>query len=51
MKVNAEEYPTSLTSSNVSWKSSSVSPGKPTIISVVKVAPGISSLIFFTKSK
>ena len=48
MKVNAEEYPTSLTSSNVYWKSSSVSTGKPTMISVVKVTPGISSLIFFT---
>ena len=35
--------PTSLTTSNVSLKSSSVSPGNPTIISVVKDTPGILS--------
>src|SRR3712207_6021101 len=33
-KVNAESYLTSLINSNVSLKSSSVSPGNPTIISV-----------------
>ncbi len=44
--MNAESYLTSRTRSNVSSKSSSVSPGKPTIISVVIARSGIKLLIF-----
>ncbi|GAA1072730.1 hypothetical protein GCM10009605_05320 [Nocardiopsis composta] len=42
-KVNAEANRDSATTSRVSWKSSSVSPGKPTMMSVVMAASGMAS--------
>ena len=45
IKVNAEENFAYLTTSIVSAKSSSVSPGNPTIISVVIAISGIAALI------
>ena len=44
------ENPTSLLNSSVSSKSSSVSPGKPTIISVERDIPGLNFLILLTIS-
>ena len=49
INVNAESYCTSFTKFKVSKKSSSVSPGNPTIISVVIATSGISCLILFIK--
>jgi hypothetical protein len=42
-KVKAPSYPTCSTTSRVSAKSASVSPGKPTMMSVVNVTPGIAA--------
>jgi len=41
--VNALENRAAATTSSVPWKSSSVSPGKPTMMSVVIAASGICS--------
>ncbi len=41
--MNALEKRLARTTSNVPWKSSSVSPGKPTMMSVVMAASGICS--------
>jgi nitrogenase molybdenum-iron protein alpha chain len=43
--------PTFLTTSSVSSKSSSVSPGNPTMISVVREMPGTAALIFSTSAR
>ena len=45
-KVNAEEKRACSTTFRVSWKSSSVSPGKPTMMSVVITAFGMRSRTF-----
>ena len=50
MKVKALSKPTSLTMDKVSRKSSSVSPGKPTIMSVVREISGITSRSLLTRS-
>ncbi len=42
-KVNAWENRDRRTTSSVSWKSSSVSPGKPTMMSVVIAASGMAA--------
>ena len=49
INVNAESYLAFLTTSRVSSKSSSVSPGKPTIISVEIPMSGIAALNLSTK--
>ena len=51
MNVNAASYPTSSTTSSVSRKSASVSPGKPTMMSVVIAASGTCSRIIATRSR
>ena len=42
-KVKADEKRAARTTSRVAWKSSSVSPGKPTMMSVVIAASGIAA--------
>ena len=42
-KVKAAEKRAARTTSSVAWKSSSVSPGKPTMMSVVIAASGIAA--------
>ena len=51
MKVNAPSKPTSSQTSSVSWKSASVSPGKPTMMSVVSAMSGLCSRISATRSR
>ena len=51
ININTCSKPTWFTTSNVSSKSSSVSPGNPTIISVVSVTFGIFFFILSTSSK
>jgi len=41
--VNADENRAARTTSNVDWKSASVSPGKPTMMSVVMAASGMAA--------
>ena len=42
-KVNADANRDARTTSSVAWKSCSVSPGKPTMMSVVMAASGIAA--------
>ena len=51
MKVYAAEKPTCRTSARVSSKSSSVSPGKPTIMSVVSSTPSTAARISSTRPR
>ena len=50
MNVKAPSKPTSSTTSSVSAKSASVSPGKPTMMSVVIAQSGTCSRISATRS-
>ena len=51
LNVNASSNPTSRTALSVSSKSSSVSPGNPTMTSVVSPSPGIAARSRATQSK
>jgi hypothetical protein len=46
-KVNAPANRASRTTCRVSWKSASVSPGKPTMMSVVIAASGMAARTFW----
>jgi len=50
MKVNAPSKPTASQTASVSAKSASVSPGKPTMMSVVSAMSGLCSRISATRS-